>query len=455
MKTYSFIKKNAWWLISMLYVSIIVTCHNIPVFWDMYGQVKIAHYYLDTHFKHLLPNGNGFIDNGHFPLYSLYLAALFKLLGFKLWVAHVSVIPFVVGVLYQLQMFCKRFLSDGKTLVVLLLPLIHPAIAAQSIYLSSEVCFVFLGLWMLNSIKDARASHMVLSSNLMCLLNLRAIPLVILLFVYFSFVKKQKSAWYLVLSILVSMAWLFVHFYASGWFFENNENIGHRSVLGFIGMTKNLFWCFIKLTDFGNIIALIFIALFYLKQKRMDEPVTLLLLATMAVAVICVPLSNPVSNRYFLLVYVLTLPVFMYAISSFTKQKVAVICFVFILFSVQSNWLIKPNRYSNAWDCNLQSLNYFDVRKELDTYVLENHISPTDVAAGFQVYFNDGYYLMNGSNKEYDLLSDTKMNENLYIADSNICNNFNQQRDDYLATHYTLVKSFTKESIYIWLYKRK
>ncbi|HEX7412530.1 MAG TPA: hypothetical protein VF411_00700, partial [Bacteroidia bacterium] len=387
---YSFIQKHAWWLVSIVYAAIIVSCCNIPVFWDIYGQVKIAHYYLDTNFKHLLPNGNGFTDNGHFPLYSLYLAALFKLLGFKLWVAHLSVIPFVFGFLYQLQVLCKRFLSDGKALLVLLLTLIHPAIEAQSVYFSSEICFVFLGLWMINAIKDLRASRMVLSSSLLCLLNLRAIPLVILLLIYFVFIKKKKSAWYLVLSILVSVVWLFIHFYASSWFFENNENIGHRTILGFIGMAKNLFWCFVKLTDFGNIIALIFIGLFCFKQKKVDEPIVLLLLTTIAVIAFCVPLSNPISNRYFLLVYVLSLPVFIYSISSFIKQKVITICLIFVLFSVQSNWLTNPNKYSNAWDCNLQSLNYFDVRKELDSYVLENDISPKDVAAGFQVYFNDG-----------------------------------------------------------------
>jgi hypothetical protein len=420
----------------------------------MYGQVKTAHYYLETNFRHLLLNGKGFTDNGHFPLYALYLAVLFKLFGFKLWLAHISIIPFVIGVLYQLQLLCKRFLSEEKTFWVMLLTFIHPTLAAQIIYFSSETCFVFFALWMLNTIKDVRASRMVLSSSLLCLLNLRALPLILIVLLYFVFVKKQRGAWYLSLSVLVAVVWMFIHFYASGWFFVNPENVAHRTVIGFIGMMKNLFWCLVKLTDFGNIIALIFITLFCFKQKRINEPVVFLLLTIIAVIAFCVPLSNPVSNRYFLFVYILSLPAFMYSISSFSKQKIAAACLVFILLVVQSNQLIKPNKYGNAWDCNLQSLNYFDVRKELDNYVTENTISPKDVAAGFQVYFNDEYYLMNGSTKEYDLLSDTEMNENLYIADSNICNNYNEQRISYLENNYTLVKSFTKGSIYIRLFKR-
>ena len=455
MPVYTFIQKNVWWIVSIIYVTIIVSYCNLPVFWDMYGQVKTAHYYLETNFKHLLPNGNGFTDNGHFPLYALYLAALFKLFGYKLWLAHLSVVPFVIGLLYQLQMLCKRFLSDEKTLWVVLLSLIHPVIIAQSIYFSSEVCFVFCCLWMLNTIKDERPSRMVLSSSILCLLNLRALPLIIVVLVYFVFLKKQKTAWYLILSVLVAGIWMAIHFYASGWFFTNTENIGHRTVLGFKGMLMNLFWCLIKLTDFGNIIALIFIALFCFKQKKIEEPVVFLLLAVIAVFSFCVPFSNPVNNRYFLLIYVLSLPVFIYSISSFSTQKILASCLVFALISIQSNWLTKPNKYGNAWDCNLESLNYFDARKELDEYVAENNISPKDVAAGFQVYFNDGYYLMNGSAKEYDLLSDTEMNEDLYIADSNICNNYNAQRTNYLEKKYELLKSFEKGGIYIRLYRRK
>jgi hypothetical protein len=128
---------------------------------------------------------------------------------------------------------------------------------------------------------------------------------------------------------------------------------------------------------------------------------------------------------------------------------------LFCVFLIQSNWLTKPDKYGNAWDCTLQSLNYFDLRKDLDTYVLENNISTKDVAAGFQLYFNDAFYLMNNSTKEYDLLSDTDMPPNLYIADSNICNNYNAQRKEYIEKNYNLIKSFVKGSAYIHLYKKK
>ncbi len=451
---YKFIQKNTWWLLSIIYALVILFYSSTPVFWDMYGQVKTAHYFIETNFTNLYPNGNGFTDNGYFPIYAIYLAALFKALGFKLWVAHLSVLPFIIGLLYQLQHYCQRFLPADKTLLVLLLTLIHPAVAAQSIYFSSEICFVFLNLWMVNSIKDFRSSRMALSSALLCLLNLRALPLVVLLFIYFVFIKKQKSAWYLFTGILVSIIWMLVHFYISGWFFVNPENHSHRTLLNLNNMSKNLFWCLIKITDFATIIGLVFIGLFYFSYKKLSEPVIILLFAAVSIFIFCVPLSNPISSRYFLLVYVLLLPAFIYSVSSFSTLKFIGACLVFIVFLLQSSLLIKPNKYGNAWDCNWQSLSYFDVRKQLDKYVYENKIAAKDIAAGFQVYFNDDYYLLNGTNKEYDLLSDTEMNTNLYIADSNICNNYSAQRKTYLEKNYSLVKNFTKGAVYIHLFKR-
>lgn len=454
MAVYTFIQKNAWWLISIFFVLLILNHIDTPVFWDMYGQVKTARYFIDTNFTNLIPNTNGFTDNGYFPLYAIYLAALFKLFGYKLWIAHLSVMPFVIGLLYQLQHFCRHFLTPEKTLFVLLLVCIHPAVEAQSIYFSSEICFVFLSVWLLNTIIDERASRMALSSLLVCLLNFRGLPFVIFLALYFIFFKKQKSAWYVVSGVLVSILWLLVHFYMSGWLFKNPENIEHRTFLPVSGMVKNIFWFMVKLTDFANIIGLIFIALFSFREKKINELSILWIIASISVLAFCVPLSNPIGTRYFLLAYILMLPAFILSVSSFSFQKFIAACILFTVFLWQSGRLIKPDKYGNAWDCTLAGLDYFEARKQLDAYVQQNHIAPKDVAAGFQVYFNDNYYLMNGSGKEYDLLSDTEMNANFYIADSNICNNYNPLRKEHLKNNYTLVRSFIKGPVYINLYKK-
>ena len=455
MSVYSYILKNAWLFVTLAFACLIACFLDIPVFWDMYGQVKTADFYLQTYFYELCPNGNGFTDNGYFPLYPVYLALLCKLLGFQLWVVHLSVLPFIAGMLYQLQVFSRRFLSERKTALVLCLSLLHPALEAQSIYFSSEIAFVFLALCLLNNLIDKHGSYIVLSATALCLLNFRALPWVSLLFLYEVFGKKQKSAWYLILPLFFSLAWMAFHFLHYGWFFVNPENEEHRTLLGIKGMAGNFFWCLLKLSDYATIIVLIFTGMLCYQEKKIREPQLYFLLAILATISFLIPLSNPISNRYFLFCYVLSLPVFVHSLSGYPRKKKVVFVILYALFLVQSNWVSKPNKYGNAWDCTLQSLSYFDIRKELDAYVMHEKIAPADVAAGFQLYFKDAYYLMNKNPKEYALLSDTEMQDTPFIAESNICNNYSAARLRYLEKNYDLIKTFCKGSLYIKLYKRK
>jgi len=74
MLLYKFIQKRAWYLVSAIYTIIVLCYCNTPVFWDMYGQVKTAHYFLETNFKDLLSN------NSRIPLYAFLIAQLFNVI---------------------------------------------------------------------------------------------------------------------------------------------------------------------------------------------------------------------------------------------------------------------------------------------------------------------------------------------------------------------------------------
>jgi len=428
---------------------------GIPVFWDMYGQVKTAHYFLESNFTNLFPDGNSFSDNGHLPLYPLYLAALFKLLGYNLMVAHFSVLPFLLGILWQLQKFCRRFLNEGHTFLVLLFTLLHPAFITQSIYFSSEISLVFFSLWLINALQSDRASHIAMAAVFLCLFNLRGISLTTVLFIYFFFRKQNLNAWYLGCGFLAGMTGLLIHYKISGWFFQGDEIKEFRSVASLTVMLKNAGLFFFKLIDLGSVFgwaAVIFIAI---KARKIPETVWVLLIVCISVFLVCVPFTNPISNRYFLFCYVLLLPVFLHSIVVLPKKLFILVnfCFAIVLFS--NNGVMYPDKYGNTWDCSLKSLPYFKLRAQLDEYVAEQKISTTDVAAGFQLYFNDKYYLMNNSDKEYSLLSDTEMPSTLYVAESNVCNNYNVARQSFLETNYQGIKTFKSGAVYIFLYKKR
>ena len=127
-------------------------------------------------------------------------------------------------------------------------------------------------------------------------------------------------------------------------------------------------------------------------------------------------------------------------------------CFAIVLFS--NNGVMYPNQYGNAWYCSLKSISYFEVREKLNAYLAEQRIAASEVEGGFQLYFNDRYYLMNGTDREYALLRDTEMPHSKYVADSNIPNNYNPQREKYLSENYKPIKEFEKGAVYIRLYER-
>ncbi len=450
-----FLKKGGLWIVSLVYLVALLLVRDTPVFWDMYGQVKTARYFLETGFTDLFPNGNSYSDNGHLPLYPLYLALLFKVLGFKLWVAHFSVFPFLLGTLVQLKKFCSRYLHEARVFIVLLLTLISAPFISQSIYFSAEIAMVFLSLWLLNALLSDRGSHIAIAAVFLCLLNLRGIAFCGTLFVYFVFAKKNKNGWFLISGALAWITWLLVHYKISGWFFAGEEIKEFRRITSVGGMGRNLALCIWKLIDLGAVFAWVVIMGISLKKKDLNEPVKLLLLASLSVMIICIPFTNPISNRYFLLVYVLLLPVFIQMISvvPIRLQIIVGICFALVLFS--NNGVTYPNKYGNAWDCSLKSYPYFELRKQLDEYVAAQKIPPSEVEAGFQLYFNDKDYLMNGNDREYSLLSDTEMPTHEYVADSDICNNYNAEREQFLLQNYEPHKLFENGAVYIRLYKRK
>lgn len=406
-------------------------------------------------FSDLFPNGGSYSDNGHMPLYPLYLAVLFRLLGFKLWVAHFSVLPFLLGALWQLKKLSARYLGEAHVWKVLLFTLFVPAFITQSIYFSQELALVFFSLWLVNAVLEERSSHMALAAMALCLFNLRGISLCGVLLLYYAVYKKQKNAWYLACGIFAWLAGVWLHYRATGWFFVGEEIREFRAFAGFAGMLKNAAVCLWKMLDQGAVFGWVAVGVIAFRNKKVSEPLVLLLLVLISVAGPCVLFTNPIGNRYFSLCYVLLLPAFFYALGLLQKKLSTLVAICFAVVLVSNNGVTYPNRYGNAWDCSLKSLPYFDLRKQLDEYVTKEQIPVKDVSAGFQLYFNDRYYLMNGQNRGYALLSDTEMPTTLYVADSDICNNYNAQREQFLEEHYMLLQTFCSGAVYINLYKHR
>ena len=78
-------------------------------------------------------------DPAHPPFLGFILALFWKTLGHSLWVSHLAMVPFVVGFVYQIQVFILHFTKNYKlALLGTLFVLIDPSISS-SLVLSCEV----------------------------------------------------------------------------------------------------------------------------------------------------------------------------------------------------------------------------------------------------------------------------------------------------------------------------
>ena len=84
-------------LVLLVYIALTIVCWNNCYFWDSIQQVsKEAHWFYQTNFRHLLMpaqnSGAEIVATGyHPPLMGIITAALWKVVGYGVWVSHAFV----------------------------------------------------------------------------------------------------------------------------------------------------------------------------------------------------------------------------------------------------------------------------------------------------------------------------------------------------------------------------
>jgi hypothetical protein len=109
-------------------------------FWDtvQLGS-KHASFYFEADFASLLLPEN--IDSGHIPFFGMYIALAWKIFGRSLLVSHLAMLPFVLGIVWQLYRVSNLFQIRFPALAVLLVAL-DPTLLAQITLVSPDVVFI-------------------------------------------------------------------------------------------------------------------------------------------------------------------------------------------------------------------------------------------------------------------------------------------------------------------------
>ena len=121
-------------------------------FWDTIQLAsQHAHFFYEnnTFSTFLLPDE---MDSGHPPTFGFYLAFMWKLFGKTLTVSHLSMLPFLIGIIWQSWQLAEKIVGDGWALLFLLLLIVCPVVAGQAVLVSPDVVLLFFFLMALNGI---------------------------------------------------------------------------------------------------------------------------------------------------------------------------------------------------------------------------------------------------------------------------------------------------------------
>ncbi len=388
-------------LLSVVYVSSL----NNAFFWDtvQLGS-KHANFYFSTNFSSLwLPER---FDSGHIPTFGIYLAYCWKIFGRTLIVSHLAMMPFIIGIVWQLMLLLKRFFQVEYRGIALLLVGLDSTLLGQITLVSPDVTLVFFFLVGLNCVMANRRLMLAIAILGLFLTSMRGMMTSVCLLIIDvlininfkrdviqtgrSLLKRSLIYWP---AFLLFLTYSIGHYYNSEWiayhpnspWAESFELVGIRGVLYNIGI---LFW---RLIDFGRIIIwliIVFLSIRYWDRVKSEKTLSKVLLIAICFLII-IPINmlwakGLMGHRYLLPIFLLIAlygAKLLFTAPLGTKFRNA-IAMVWVIVLLTGNLWVYPTTISQGWDSSLAHLPYYNLRLEALSYLDENKI-PLDQVESF------------------------------------------------------------------------
>lgn len=439
------------------------------MFWDnvLFASKMGNHLYNTSLLNWYIPDT---YDPGHPPTLGFLLAILWKIFGHKLWVSHLLMIPFSVGLLYQIYLLVSFYIK--KKLIVFLglfLIIVDPTLSTQFVIVNPELIQLFFFFLAINSILYKKSNLKIIALIFLSIISFRSMMLCAGVFLFdFSnslLINKQKLksiltikfiTTYLIGSIpaLIYIAWRLIE---KGWIQTHPSspwvNLWHLASIKEI--IRNIIILGHRYTDFGRIFIYIFIIYNFIKfknnifTKNVNQLILLSITSIITIIVTSILTTNSFGHRYFIVSYiVLTLLAFV-ILSTFYKRKKIIYSFL-LLSLITGNLWIYPRNIAQGWDATLAHLPYYNLRTEAINYLDKKSIEIEDVGTFFPNVTKIDNVDLSG-----DMRSFTSFNgQNNYLFYSNVYN-LSDEEYEIIDTKYTLVKQFNKFNIDVNIYKHK
>jgi len=458
-------------IIFFIFLSVIIFAFSFDngMFWDnVLFTSKMGNYLLDNNiFNFILPDE---LDPGHPPTLGFLLAIFWKIFGHKLWVSHLLMIPFTVGLFYQVFQLVNFYVkSNLLSFLGLILVFADPTLATQLVIVNPEIIQLFLFFLVINSILKSNYYLKVFALFFLSIISLRSMILCggVFLFEFLNIIiieKKRIKSFFnlrLIISYLIgSIPGLFFianHYFRKGWILShpNSPWLEDHQFTSFYEFFRNIIVLVQRFNDFGRIFIFIFIFISFIKfRKKLFNKTTkqLLLLAISSVFIISsisLIRTNAFGHRYFLPFYIVITLLAFIIIKDHLKYKKIIYTLLFVGL-ISGNFWIYPKKIAQGWDASLAHIPYYNLRIEAIDYLNKNNIKIENVASFFP-----NSTIIDNVDLSGDYRSFSKFNgKNNYLFYSNV---YNLSDEDYEKIHnnYIIIKQFNKFNIHINIYKHK
>ncbi len=451
----------------LFYVALTFFSSSIPFFWDntIYSELS-SHYYFNG-FKTIIAPSS--LDLRGFYFYQLYMSLAWKLFGRTLLVSHLVILPFIIGIVFEFYKVAKYFLSDKMIPVAIILLLLEPTFNTQSLLMGYDIIPLYFFMVSINLLLQQKFKLLHFSLLLLALSNFRGLFLVAAIFIFqqLQFYKEHKFfqiklfIYYLPATIAI-IIWSLFHKINTGWYFfspmyENNDEKTNSLMM----MIKQLGFISWKLIDFGRIILwLITIIGWYILSRRLRITVKfklllyLLLIPLMVTSIFMAAISNPIGHRYFMFTYLILIIAACYIIEQLKSKKsfIAVITIVSVTLCTGNIWLY-PERFGNGWDSSLKVLPYFKMKNEMDRFIVENKIAPSDIGTQFPLIADKQFSYLTDSSFHYTNVWRGPLNTYKYYLQTNVINTDIPEQVEDVKRNWTVIKDLKQGLVYLILYK--
>ncbi len=455
----------------------LISLHH-SFFWDTIQLGSLhAHYYSSTLFSNfLLPDS---MDSGHIPAFGMYLSLFWIFLGRSLWISHMAMLPFVIGILWQIYQLSKHFIEPKYRGLAFFMVLIDPTLSAQMILVSPDVPLMFFFLWSINHILYNNKKGLSICIAFLFLISMRGmmISFCLLLMDVIKNVFSKKQTWkeyfFLLLkrseiylpALFIFVTYNYFHYLEKGWIgFHNDspwaEHFEKTDLKGFIYNIGILGW---RMLDFGKVgIWLIFFFLIIKNRNRIfslfpkGSKLNLLLFSFLIFATL-LPLNmlwakSLLNPRYLLPIYIL-FALFVATLlfsKNVVKEKTRIFLVGFwMIILLTGNFWIYPPKVSQGWDSSLAHIPYYSLRTEALRYLDQQAIPLEEVASFFPNQGSLDHTDLSGDPRKFSVFD----NQVPYALYSNV---FNISDEEYqtLQNQYTIIKEFREGRIYFRLYHK-